>query len=111
MSDKYIQTMLKHARHFGLLNRTIQSIEELSELSQALCKFQRAVNKDKTLRVSQEDINKHIIEEIADVEICLTELKYLLCIVNQVEEVKEQKIERTENLIHENTERKNKNGL
>lgn len=111
MDNNYIQTMFKHARHFGLSNRAEQTKEESAELIQALCKFQRLLNKDETLRMTEEEILNSIAEEIADVEICLTELKYLLCNFKTIEEIKQKKIERTENLIYKNTEGKNKNGL
>ena len=60
--------------------RAIITIEELSELSQALTKYVRYMISDDTLRKDRIEIQEMILEEVADVEICLAKFKKLLCI-------------------------------
>lgn len=60
--------------------RAIITIEELSELSQALSKYIRYMISDDTLRKDRIEIQEMIMEEIADVEICLYKFKKLMCI-------------------------------
>ena len=60
--------------------RTIITIEELGELTQALTKYLRYMFYDDSLRKDRIEIQEMIMEEIADVEICLAKFKKLLCI-------------------------------
>lgn len=71
------------ADHYGKDNQAIKTIEELSELIQAIAKGFTFEYRD------------HIIEEIADVEIMLEQMKYLMGIKEDVDIVKKNKIERT----------------
>ena len=64
----------------SLVCRTIITIEELEELGQALTKYVRYMLSDKTLRKDRIEIEAMILEEVADVEICLDKFKKLLCI-------------------------------
>ena len=60
------------------LTRVIQTtitIEELGELAQALTKYVRYMSEDTTLRKGIVDIYDMIIEELADVELCLEKFK------------------------------------
>lgn len=66
----------------------IVAIEELSELQKEICKYLR--NKEQLYLV------KGLIEEIADVEIMLEQIKFLLSLDWQVEGMKDQKIRRTQ---------------
>lgn len=66
----------------------IVAIEELSELQKEICKYLR--NKEQLYLV------KGLIEEIADVEIMLEQIKFLLSLDWQVEDMKDQKIRRTQ---------------
>ena len=60
--------------------RTIITIEELGELTQALTKYLRYMFYDDSLRKDRIEIQEMIMEELADVELCLEKLKKLLCI-------------------------------
>lgn len=60
--------------------RAIITMEELGELSQALSKYIRYMISDDTLRKDRIEIQEMIMEEIADVEICLNKFKKLMCI-------------------------------
>ena len=53
------------------------SIEELSELTQVICKLKRLTNQDKTLRKEQQQIFEELKEELADVYLLLEQIKIL----------------------------------
>lgn len=83
------------------MNRCTQTIEECAELTKELCKYQRLINNDKTCNSTMIQTLEHIAEEIADVEICTCQLKHLFDIKNKVDEIKEQKLLRTEQRLKE----------
>lgn len=64
----------------SLVCGAIITIEELEELGQALTKYVRYMLSDETLRKDRIEIQEMILEEVADVEICLAKFKKLLCI-------------------------------
>lgn len=70
-----------------------QLIEEMAELTQAI---------NKAWRYKDEKYYSAIVEEIADVEICLEEVKYLLEVdQNEIDRIKEYKIEREMDRLNE----------
>lgn len=60
--------------------RAIITIEELGELSQALSKYIRYMISDDTLRKDRIEIQEMILEELADVELCLEKFKKIMYI-------------------------------
>lgn len=60
-----------------LITQTTITMEELGELIQALGKYERNLLKDETLRKNTGEIYSMVIEEMADVEICLEKFKKL----------------------------------
>ena len=92
---------------YGYDAQSRQLIEEMAELTQAINKYWR-----KQLFCGQNEIyevaignpeEKAIIEEIADVEICISQLKYLLCIKDtDINEIIEQKLNRQLERIKKN---------
>lgn len=68
--------------------RAIITIEELSELSQALTKYVRYMCSDESLRKDLYGIHEMIIEELADVEICLEKFKNM----NKIEDYELDKV-------------------
>lgn len=81
------------ADHYGYESQSRQLIEELSELIQAVCKHNRAFGgKEKDA----------IIEEIADVEIMILQIEYILGVSamkldNMIESKLDRQIERIKN--------------
>ena len=74
---------------FGAENQILKCVEELNELGQALCKVQ---SKDENKAVAI----KGVIEEIADVEIMLEQIKLILGIEeSDVKKMKSYKLHRT----------------
>lgn len=98
---------------FGLDNRLRQVSEECAELIQAVMKYQRMQENDKTLRSkamsklklspllpdNETIIINNISEEIADVELCIEQIKYLMNTEQKVEHIKRLKLERTKKLL------------
>lgn len=101
MQSERILQAYNQADEFGLLNRLEQTEEEIGELLQAICKYKRMLNKDKTLRMPETVVEYNIAEEIADVELCLLELKYLLQNKYTVEEIIKDKLNRTEKVMNQ----------
>ena len=99
MEQRYYQKIIEQAEQFGLENRLLQCTEECGELIQALSKYQRIQQGDKTCQTDMIHAEYMIAEEIADVEICMEQLKHLLGNAEQIEQIKEEKIQRTENRL------------
>lgn len=101
------EVIAKIAENNGLDEASRQLFEEMAELTQAINKYWR-----KQLLCGQNEIyeveignpeEKAIIEEIADVEICISQLKYLLCIKDaDINEIIEQKLNRQLERIEKN---------
>lgn len=107
MKQRYYKKMIEQAEQFGLENRLLQCKEEAAELIQALCKYKRIQQGDKTCHV--DIIPEYMIaEEMADIEICIEQLKHLLGNTEQIEQIKVEKIQRTEQrLLYGDTEEQN----
>ena len=95
--DMYKRDIIKLAKKFGIENRIDQTQEECAELIQALSKYKRTVvKKDKTCSVDELKARNMVTEEIADIEICLMQMKKLLSISDmELEGIKSVKITRT----------------
>lgn len=95
------ETMQLAIDSYGRVNQVIKTVEELSELSQALCKSLIRLNYTKE-KISLEDDSKsvdnvdNIFEEMADVEIMLEQCKIMFQCDKEVNEWKHKKIERLE---------------
>ena len=77
------------ADHYGLNNQMMQTVEEMGELTQAIVKV---------FRNGLDNERDNLIEELADVEIMIEQLDYLLG-DNQIEKIKEYKVNRQLNRI------------
>ena len=72
------------------------AIEELSELSQVICKLKRWTNHDKTLRKDVTQIFGELKEELSDVYLLLEQIKLITAISNyEIERRISEKIKRT----------------
>lgn len=94
------------ADYYGYEAQSRQLIEEMAELTQAINKLWRCENGLIDQRVYMlPEVRRsihldNVVEEIADVEICLEYVKYLLDITaEEVDEVKATKVERELNRI------------
>lgn len=72
--EKGIDPRIKQiADNYGAYNQKIQAVEECAELIQAIAKLNRASSNEEW-----DGAEKDIIGEIADVEIMIKQLKYLM---------------------------------
>nr|DAV89941.1 MAG TPA: nucleoside triphosphate pyrophosphohydrolase [Caudoviricetes sp.] len=77
---------------YGRVNQVIKTVEELSELSQALCKILTSKFTD-----DNTEIFENIFEEMADVEIMLEQCKMIFYkSEDKINDYKKKKIERLE---------------
>ena len=97
----YRMVMKKQADYFGIENRMNLAKEEMAELTKELCKAQRIIEGDITCDEDIIIVKQKITEEIADVELVLEELKYLLNNKNRVRQAKKYKIRRTDIRLRE----------
>lgn len=96
MTSKEI--MYKAINTYGVENQMIKMVEELSELSQALCKSLIRLNYTKEKTSLEDDLKSvdNIFEEIADVEIMLEQCKIMFQCDKEVSAWKHKKIKRLE---------------
>ena len=98
-NSTYYPKIKKIADTYGYEAQSRQCIEEMAELTQAINKYWRKDLKCGQLTTLEVPIGStqelSIIEEIADVEICLAQMKYLLAIREEdINKVIEQKLDR-----------------
>ena len=86
----------KIADHYGEDAQSLQLAEECAELIQAIIKFRRAKGLGQTTVVDYNAALANLIEEIADVELMIEQVKYLLDIpALELAKLKLGKIQRT----------------
>jgi hypothetical protein len=101
------EVLQKAINTYGVENQMIKTVEELSELSQALCKSLVRLNYTKE-KISLEDDLKsvdNIFKEMADVEIMLEQCKIMFQCDKEVNRWKQKKIERFERKMGENSDK------
>lgn len=82
------------AKHYGYEPQSRQLIEEMAELTVAINKAWRKTF-DEIDKIPNMDDEEHIEEEIADVEIMLLQIKYLLGVEDvELLEIVEKKLDR-----------------
>ena len=87
------------ALHFGTDNRLNQLVEECGELIATAARYRRHLKGDKTLNEKYTEMNliRGITEEMADVTLVMSELRYLLGITEEeLFDVINEKMKRTE---------------
>lgn len=78
MRNYYHDVNKRNADHFGYENQREQLEEECCELIMATKKHRRAQGHGKKPKMTEAEAFRNIIEEIADVEVMLEQMKYLL---------------------------------
>ena len=85
------EAIRKIADHYGLNAQLNVATEELAELIQAIARFRRVDERD----MLELAIRKNLVaEEMADVEVMLAQIKYLMKIDERVEAVAKYEIDR-----------------
>lgn len=71
--------------HYGTLNQKLIAIEEMAELQKAIVKH---------IRQESEENTNAVIEEIADVQVMLEQLKMIFSCKSKIDEIMDAKIDR-----------------
>jgi hypothetical protein len=79
------------AEHYGLRVQMRQLIEEMAELTQVICKAER---------YDLDTVREHLVEEVADVQVVLEQVIYLLG-DNRIEQIRAEKIARQKRRIED----------
>lgn len=93
-NDNFEDLITAIADHYGFAKQATQTMEECAELIQAITKLHRALRCGYDTPVTPQDAKDRIVEEIADVFICVTQLCYLLGCGEQVDEIINYKLNR-----------------
>ena len=64
--------------HYGFESQSIQCIEEMAELTQAITKLRRSRGIGQTTEKSEQECRDNVIEELADVYIMLVQMIWLV---------------------------------
>lgn len=101
------EVLQKAINTYGVENQMIKTVEELSELSQALCKSLVRLNYTKEKISFEDDLKSvdNIFEEMADVEIMLEQCKIMFQCDKEVNRWEQKKIERLERRVGENSDK------
>lgn len=101
------EVLQKAINTYGVKNQMIKTVEELSELSQALCKSLVRLNYTKEKTSLEDDLKSvdNIFKEMADVEIMLEQCKMMFQCDKEVNRWKQKKIERFERRMGENSDK------
>lgn len=81
----------KIANFYGLHKQFRQTVEEMAELTQMICKAER---------YDLDTVRDHLAEEVADVSIMIDQLEYLLG-DSRIAQIKAEKIERQKRRIED----------
>lgn len=79
------------AEYYGLRIQMRQLIEEMAELTQVICKAER---------YDLDTVREHLVEEVADVQVVLDQVIYLLG-DNRIEQIRAEKIARQKRRIED----------
>ena len=86
----------KIAEHYGYDAQSNQLVEECAELIQAVNKYRRSRGKGQATTDTEQIASDNLIEEIADVEIMIEQVKHLLQIPEEeIQTIKIYKVNRT----------------
>lgn len=82
------------AVHYGFDMQRNQTIEECGELIQALAKLNRTKGDSCDMPVTEDEARKKVIEELADVSICIRQLIFLMSCEYEINEITTEKLNR-----------------
>lgn len=98
MLAEYMKRDPRHriAEYYDFYIQAQQLIEEMAELTKAICKQFRIEGQGQPVRnMSVDEIERNLIEELADVRLVLGQVIYLMDCEDEVENIEKQKITRT----------------
>ena len=74
--DQEMQILVTALEKYGAAAQRRQTIEEMAELTQALCKLERAEELSNSIQVTAH-AKYHVLEELADVQIMINQMELL----------------------------------
>ena len=80
--------------HYGYDAQSRQCIEEMAELTQAINKYWRKCGNGQSTDKSEKECLSNLIEEIADVQIMLEQMKFFLSAGHEVNKIIDEKLDR-----------------
>lgn len=89
------------ALHYGYETQSNQLIEEMAELTVAIRKYERACGRGQQTPVTKEDAKANLIEELADVQLVLEHVIYLMNCEKEIEQTHNAKLNRTIERIYQ----------
>lgn len=89
------------AEHYGYEAQSRQCIEEMAELMQAINKLWRSIGYGQLTEKSFKECLENLTEEMADVQIMLWQMEYLLLSGQEVNQMIEKKLDRQLKRIEE----------
>ena len=96
MTKEFINAYQKFLDIWGVEMQSVMVIEEISELTKAICKYKRT----REITGNKEEALYNLKEEIADVLNVVEQLEYVYG-AEEIEKIRKQKIERTLKKIKE----------
>lgn len=81
-------------RYYGYDAQSRQCIEEMAELTQAINKYWRSCGNGQSTGKSKKECMDNLIEEIADVQIMLEQMKFFLAAGHDVNCIIDEKLDR-----------------
>ena len=91
---------LETAEHYGYEAQSNQLVEECAELIQAVNKYRRSVGAGQPTEAKIQIVRENLVEELADVELMIEQIKYLLDITEEeIKAIKLYKVNRTKERI------------
>lgn len=89
------------AEHYGYESQSRQCIEEMAELMQAINKLWRSIGHGQLTEKSFKECLENLTEEMADMQIMLWQMEYLLLSGQEVNQMIEKKLDRQLKRIEE----------
>lgn len=80
----------RNARKLGKDVLLWQTQEECAELIQAIAKYNRCRGIGQITKVSKQEAEQNLVKELADVEICLEQVKFILNLDKDVKQTKQE---------------------
>lgn len=95
-----IEQSKQNARKLGKDTLLWQIQEECAELIQAVAKYNRCRGIGQITEVSKQEAEQNLVKELADVEICLEQVKYLLNLDKDVKQAKQKALNKVTKLTY-----------
>lgn len=90
-----MQLLKSNAEKLGKDTNLLQTIEEAGEVIKAISKYRRTLGHGQKTEVSTEAAFADLLEEIADIEICIDQFIILNDVRDAIDAIRQVKLERT----------------